>query len=358
MIKQLLNIKVLTLSGALMLLAVCDSAQADYDWSYCNASGNVSIQNINLKGGKHSPGEVLQNIVVPIQYSCVFAESLAGTLKYSATVDPSGMKPAIDALKNSGLAMDILVQENGSSPVTFSWRDIKNNGLQGWFSAKAFGQQMWRGNYSLRGTLTLRIFVDTNYKNTFSNINIPPGTIDILPYAPVQPGISVNKPTKPYTPLTVTAFNLRIIPDNSGRVIISPSVVNLGHFYTEYKDTLVAREVPFTVTAQQNTGTQSPFVAPLAIEFQTGGLTLAGGDSSVTLANTKGEANGFRLSVVDEAGHQVKFNTKEKMGDINLDNDSGGKIIKQYKAKVEPIPGATIKTGNFSAAMTIVVTYI
>ncbi|EBK1959940.1 fimbrial protein [Salmonella enterica] len=357
MIKQLLNIKVLTLSGTLMLLAVCDSAQANYDSSYCNATGNVSIQNINLKGGQHSPGDVLQDIVVPIQYTCVLAYSSVGTLKYSATVDPSGMKPAVDALKSSGLAMDILVQENGSSPVTFSWKDIKN-GFNGWPGAKAFGQQMWTGNYSLSGTLTLRIFVDTTYKNTFSNINIPPGTIDILPYAPVQPGISVNKPTKPYTPLTVTAFNLRIIPDNSGRVIISPSVVNLGHFYTEYKDTLVAREVPFTVTAQQNTGTQSPFVAPLAIEFQTGGLTLADGDSSVTLANTKGEANGFRLSVVDEAGHQVKFNTKEKMGDINLDNDSGGKIIKQYKAKVEPIPGATIKTGKFSAAMTVVVTYI
>ncbi|ECF6948131.1 fimbrial protein [Salmonella enterica subsp. enterica serovar Adelaide] len=357
MIKQLLNIKVLTLSGALMLLAVCDSAQANYDSSYCNATGNISIQNINLKGGQHSPGDVLQDIVVPIQYTCVLAYSSVGSLKYSATVDPSGMKPAVDALKNSGLAMDILVQENGRSPVTFSWKDIKN-GFNGWPGAKAFGQQMWTGNYSLSGTLTLHIFVDTTYKNTFSNINIPPGKINILPYAPAQPGISVSPPSVPYTPLTVSAFNLRIIPDNSGRVIISPSVVNLGHFYTEYKDTLVAREVPFTVTAQQNTGTQSPFVAPLAIEFQTGGLTLADGDSSVTLANTKGEANGFRLSVVDEAGHQVKFNTKEKMGDINLDNDSGGKIIKQYKAKVEPIPGATIKTGKFSAAMTVVVTYI
>ncbi|EBV1275799.1 adhesion protein [Salmonella enterica subsp. enterica serovar Oranienburg] len=357
MIKQLLNIKVLTLSGTLMLLAVCDSAQANYDSSYCNATGNVSIQNINLKGGQHSPGDVLQDIVVPIQYTCVLAYSSVGTLKYSATVDPSGMKPAVDALKSSGLAMDILVQENGSSPVTFSWKDIKN-GFSGWPGAKAFGQQMWTGNYSLSGTLTLHIFVDTTYKNTFSNINIPPGKINILPYAPAQPGISVRPPSVYYTPLTVSAFNLRIIPDNSGRVIISPSVVNLGHFYTEYKDTLVAREVPFTVTAQQNTGTQSPFVAPLAIEFQTGGLTLADGDSSVTLANTKGEANGFRLSVVDEAGHQVKFNTKEKMGDINLDNDSGGKIIKQYKAKVEPIPGATIKTGKFSAAMTVVVTYI
>ncbi|EDL0749270.1 adhesion protein, partial [Salmonella enterica subsp. enterica serovar Java] len=36
---------------------------------------------------------------------------------------------------------------------------------------------------------------------------------------------------------------------------------------------------------------------------------------------------------------------------------AGGKIIKQYKAKVEAIPGAVIKTGAFSAAMTVIVTY-
>ncbi|EBC4428807.1 adhesion protein, partial [Salmonella enterica] len=29
----------------------------------------------------------------------------------------------------------------------------------------------------------------------------------------------------------------------------------------------------------------------------------------------------------------------------------------QYKAKVEAIPGAVIKTGAFSAAMTVIVTY-
>ncbi len=54
----------------------------------------------------------------------------------------------------------------------------------------------------------------------------------------------------------------------------------------------------------------------------------------------------------------VKFNTKADMGNISLDNGSGGKIIKQYRAKVEPIPGTEIKTGDFSAAMTVIVTYI
>ncbi|EAX6233079.1 adhesion protein, partial [Salmonella enterica] len=189
---------------------------------------------------------------------------------------------------------------------------------------------------------------------TFLNINIPSSTINILPYNPA----GITPPSVSFKPLTVSGFNLRFIPDSSGRVIVSPSVINLGHFYTEYKDTMVAREATFTVTAQQNIGTQTPFVTPLAIEFKTNGLTLADADTSVTLKNTKGEANGFRLSVMDETGATVKFNTKTEMGIINLDNASGGKIIKNYKAKVEPIPGAEIKAGSFSVAMTVVVTYI
>ncbi|EBP3802494.1 fimbrial protein, partial [Salmonella enterica subsp. enterica] len=170
---------------------------------------------------------------------------------------------------------------------------------------------------------------------------------------------SDGPPSVSFRPLTVSAFNLRFIPDNSGRVIISPSTtINMGRFYTEYKETMGPREVPFTVTAQQNIGTSTPFIAPLAIEFRTNDLILADADSTVILKNTKGENNGFRLSVMDEAGDPVKFNVKADMGDISLDNGSGGRIIKQYRAKVEAIPGAEIKTGDFSAAMTVVVTYI
>ncbi|EAU0768327.1 adhesion protein [Salmonella enterica] len=358
MTARLFNMKSLILSGAFMLLAVCDPAQANFDWSKCDANGNVNIQNINLKGGQYSPGQELQKITVPISYTCITKVNLMGSLSYSTAVYISDMGQVVSALRNSGLGMDIMMQEEGGAPVTFTWKEIKA-GFSGWTKSKTFGQRMEEEKtYNRSGTLTLRIFVDAAYKDTFLNINVPASTLHILPYNPTQPGVSVYPPTVSYKPLTVSAFNLRFIPDNSGRVIISPSVVNLGHFYTEYKDTMVAREAPFTVTAQQNIGTQSPFVAPLAIEFKTNDVTSADSDTSVTLKNTKGEANGFRLSVVDDSGNQVHFNKQMDMGNINLDNASGGKIIKNYKAKVEPIPGAEIKTGNFSAAMTVVVTYI
>ncbi|EGS7301769.1 fimbrial protein [Salmonella enterica] len=354
---RLFNMKSLILSGALMLLAVCDPAQANFDWSKCDANGNVNIPDINLKGGQYSPGQELQKITVPISYTCETKWSSIGGFVYSAAMYLSDMGQIVNALKGSGLGMDIIAQEGGNTPVTFTWKEIQA-GFSGWSKSKTFGQRMDLSKiYNLSGTLTLRIFVDVVYKNTFLNIVIPASTLHILPYNPTQPGSVVYPPTVSYKPLTISAFNLRFIPDNSGRVIISPSVVNLGHFYTEYKDTMVAREAPFTVTAQQNIGTQSPFVAPLAIEFKTNDVTSADSDTSVTLKNTKGEANGFRLSVVDDSGNQVHFNKQADMGSINLDNASGGKIIKNYKAKVEPIPGAEIKTGNFSAAMTVVVTY-
>lgn len=340
-----------------MLLAVCDPAQANFDWSKCDANGNVNIPDINLEGGQYSPGQELHKITVPISYTCTTTYNSIGSLVYSTAVYISDIGKVVSALKNSGLGMDIIIQEGGRAPVTFPWKDIVA-GFSGWTKSKTFGQVMEQNkSYNRSGMLTLRIFVDVVYKNTFLNINIPASTLNILPYNPSQPGISVYPPTVSYKPLTISAFNLRFIPDNSGRVIISPSVVNLGHFYTEYKNTMVAREAPFTVTAQQNIGTQSPFVAPLAIEFKTNDVTSADSDTSVTLKNTKGEANGFRLSVVDDSGNQVHFNKQADMGSINLDNASGGKIIKNYKAKVEPIPGAEIKTGNFSAAMTVVVTY-
>ncbi|EAV3690131.1 adhesion protein [Salmonella enterica] len=353
MIKRLLNTKVLILSGAFMFLSVSGSAQAAIDWSYCDANGNVAIQNINIKGGRYNPGDELQRVTVPISYTCHTSFKTYGPA-YRTTLNLYSMGNLVTLFKNIGLGMDIIVQEGSLAPVTFTWKEIQS-GFTGWDSSKVFGQWMDQNKiYTLSGTLTFRIYVDQVFTSNFRNTNIPANTLNILPYDPSDYG----PPSVPFKRLTMSAFNLRFIPDNSGKVIISPSVLRMGRFYTEYKETMLAREIPFTVTAQQNIGTDTPFIEPLAIEFQTNGLTLADNDSSVTLKNAKGEANGFRLSVVDESGIPVKFNIKADMGSINLDTGSGGRIIKQYRAKVEAIPGAEIKTGNFSAAMTVVVTYI
>ncbi|EBL9911429.1 adhesion protein [Salmonella enterica] len=350
---RLFNMKSLILSGVFFFFAVCDSAQAAIEWSYCNADGSINIQNINLKSGAFSPEQELQSVSIPISYTCYTSPKVSGP-DYYTILNLYAMGGVVTALKNSGLGMDITVQEGTSPSVKFTWKEIQT-GFSGWSSSKVFGQYMDQAKtYNRSGMLTLRIFVESSFKNTFVNINIPSSTMNILPYNPV----GITAPTVPFTPLAVSAFNIRIIPDNSGRVIISPSVIKMGRFYTEYKETMASREIPFTVTAQQNVGTQTPFVAPLAIEFRTNDLTLADADSTVILKNNKQENNGFRLSVIDvDNNTPVKFNMKTDMGSIHLDNGAGGKIIKQYKAKVEAIPGAVIKTGAFSAAMTVIVTY-
>ncbi|EEL2954739.1 fimbrial protein [Salmonella enterica] len=351
--KWLLNTKVLILSGVFLFFAVCDSARAAVEWSYCDASGSINIQNINIRAETYLPDQELQRVSIPISYTCHTELKVSGP-DYYTTLNLYAMGRVVTALRDSGLGMDLIVQEGSGTPVTFTWKDIQA-GFSGWSSSKSFGQWMDQNKtYNRSGMLTFRIFVYQKFPNVFLNLNIPASTINILPYNPV----GITAPTVQFKPLTISAFNIRIIPDNSGRVIISPSVIRMGRFYTEYKETMVPREVPFTVTAQQNAGTQTPFVAPLAIEFRTNGLTLADADRTVILKNTKGENNGFRLSVMDEAGNPVQFNVKADMGSISLDKGSGGQIIKQYKAKVEAIPGAEIKTGDFSAAMTVIVTYI
>lgn len=346
--------KSLILSGVFFFFAVCDSAQAAIEWSYCNATGSANIQNINIKSGQYGTGDELQTIKdIPFSYTCITAINTYSE-PYNATISLKNVQPMVEALKKSGLGMELFIQEGSRDPVKFSWREIQA-GFAGWSSSKIFGQELEQNKtYNLSGKLTVRIYVEQSFKYGFLNINIPASTFDILPYKPS----TVPQPTKPYTPLSVSAFNIRMIPDNSGRVIISPSVIKMGRFYTEYKETMASREIPFTVTAQQNVGTQTPFVAPLAIEFRTNDLTLADADSTVILKNNKQENNGFRLSVIDvDNNTPVKFNMKTDMGSIHLDNGAGGKIIKQYKAKVEAIPGAVIKTGAFSAAMTVIVTY-
>lgn len=63
--------------------------------------------------------------------------------------------------------MDIIVQEGGGSPVTFTWEEIQA-GFSGWSSSKVFGQQMEPEKvYNRSGTLTLRIFVYQVFTNTF-----------------------------------------------------------------------------------------------------------------------------------------------------------------------------------------------
>ncbi|EEG7890773.1 adhesion protein, partial [Salmonella enterica] len=168
---RLFNMKSLILSGVFLFFAVCDSARANYDWSKCDANGNVNIQNISLKGGQYLQGQELQKITVPISYTCTTTWSSFNSLVYSTAVSLSDMRQVATALKDRGLGMDIVVQEGSLTPVTFTWRDIQA-GFSGWFSSKAFGQRMdAQKTYNRSGTITVHIFVEQVFNNNFLDIN-------------------------------------------------------------------------------------------------------------------------------------------------------------------------------------------
>ncbi|ENU7737943.1 fimbrial protein [Salmonella enterica] len=338
---------------------VSTSAFAQVEDSYCDATGNFSVESVNLKAGSFGPGQELQSISIPVSYTCFLAPKSYGPA-YEPTLDINpAFQSVITALGGAGLGMDLIMQEGSRAPVTFTWREIRFAIESGRSVTKTFGAVLpllpgkpYPQINNLTGHLTLRLFVESSYvANKPVSISVPGvSAFNVLAYNPA--GLSF----KPGKPITLTPFNIRFIPDNSGRIIIAPSVIQMGHFYTEYKDSQ-EKTKPFTVTAQQTMGAGRPFETPLSIEFKTNGLTLTDADKAVALRNTDGQLNGLKLSLVDDGDTPVTFNSETSMGNITMGYESTGKIVKQYTARVSPVSGETVKTGSFSAAMTVVVTY-
>lgn len=333
---------------------VSTSAFAQLEDSHCDATGTFSVKNFNLKAGSFGPGQELQSVSITVSYTCSLAPKSYGP-DYAATlsINPQ-FQSVITALEGAGLGMDLIMQEGSQAPVTFKWQEMRDAITGGKSVTKTFGEKLYPypQTYNLTGHLTLRLFVESAYvANKFVSISVPGvAAFNVLAYNPN--GLNF----KPGNPIDLTPFNIRFIPDNSGRIIIAPSVIQLGHFYTEYKDSQ-EKTKPFTVTAQQAVGAGRPFETPLSIEFKTNGLTLTDADKAVTLRNTDGQLNGLKLSLVDDADTPVTFNSATSMGNITMGYESTGKIVKQYTARVSPISGETVKTGSFTAAMTVVVTY-
>lgn len=115
MIKRLLNLNILILSGSLIFLAVCNSAQAAIDWSYCDANGHVSIQNINLKGGQYATGQELHRVTVPISYTCYTKWKSYGP-SYYTTLNLYNLAEVVTAIKKVVLEWISLFRKGEGRP--------------------------------------------------------------------------------------------------------------------------------------------------------------------------------------------------------------------------------------------------
>ncbi|HEC7609683.1 TPA: hypothetical protein ACIBOM_005014 [Salmonella enterica subsp. enterica serovar Reading] len=344
------------MSGAAALPVQADSANSRCDVN----SGLLPLTNINLKAYSYHKEDLLKHIKdIPIAYSCTvyFDNNDQQATKYQPTlITTTQFVETVKALKNAGLKMTLTIREDkGPGALTLGWDKISQTG-NGTIIRLPFGNKlpMKFQNEPVvtprTGTLSADIYAGQDYQGAPVMINVPQMTaFEIIPVNtsgyPYQPGKGIQ------TPL----FSIRIFPDNLGAVKISPSsIVDFGRIYATSVDTLTKTSPPFTVTAEQKTGTTAPFDMPLNIEFDTGGLPLTADKQAIILDN------GLKLSVTDTGApdKKITFNKTYPMGTIHFLPSTGTGISKTYTAKVEPVSNKPdIKTGRFNAGVTVKVTY-
>lgn len=355
---QMTHLNTILVVLAMMTGTAALPVQAAPEDSKCEVtSGTLPLTDINLKSTGYKAGDTLKEIPpLPITYICTvyYDHNDMESLKHQPTLlTTTAFIATVKALDAAGLGISLTIQEDGRSPVTLGWDQIKQTG--GNAVRLPFGAPLPMDPHSSpkvterRGTLSGKIFATLNYQNAPVMIKVQQMTaLEIIPVNTLS-GVS-------YTPargIMTPQFFIRIFPDNLGQVVISPSVVDFGRIYATSPDTLTRTSQPFTVKAEQKTGTTSPFDMPLDIKFDTGGLPLTDNDQAIKLSN------GLKLSITDTQTPQEKitFNKTYSMGTIHFLPSTGTGISKTYTAQVEPVPGAVIKTGKFSAAVSVVVTY-
>ncbi|VEA59578.1 membrane protein [Salmonella enterica subsp. salamae] len=238
------------------------------------------------------------------------------------------------------------------SPV-LSWDDIKRISQGGNEPKVEFGQPLPSGITTRTATVKMDFLYLTAYKES-SAVYTFPGTSNVMNVVPVNYASRNNG-------FVLSGFNVRILRNGLGTVDIVPSQVNFGHIYTTYEPSQT-RQASFTVIARQvlRPAVGQEFTLPLAITFGKGALTQDTGQTLnlVSLDGpNKGQPNGLRLSIKDNKGKEITFDKQELLGDITITGAITGNVSKIYTAVVTPTPGGSVKTGKFSAAIPVTVTY-
>ncbi|EGY1755073.1 hypothetical protein JHS31_002422 [Salmonella enterica] len=315
-------------------------------------SGNVlNLRNINLTTDEFSPGTVIYTTSQNVGFDC-----------HISIVKPSNTRPKLvlsygyfgdfsRTLDNMGLGFQLTITEDGTSPVVFSWDEIKaiKNGNE---LRKDFGNILPLGKpVSRMATLKLDFLYTKAYTSNSAVTAFPGAGGNVLNIVPLPETPRANG-------INLSPFNVRILRRGLGKVDIMPSLVSLGHFYTTYEPSQ-SKQASFTVTARQvlRPAAGQEFTLPLSVTFGKGALSADASNQALNLVNLDGNANGLRLSIKDNTGRQITFDDKEKMGDININSQLSGSVSKIYTAEVTPVPGGTVRTGKFSAAIPVTVTY-
>ncbi|EIK0627691.1 hypothetical protein LJT19_004238 [Salmonella enterica] len=354
MTERFLTLKAMHAGLGVLLCSFCSSVQAApvvaKETCLVTSGSVINLNNVNITPDNTGTGSVLYSSNVKTDYTC---NTFGGTTQRPALVfNLPYFKAFAKTLDDSGLGMNLTITESGNNPVEFSWDEIRKT--SGNELIKNFGAQLPAGTTTARSaTIKIDILYVTAFSQSSTVINIPAASnvLNIVPvsYAERPNGISLS------------SFNIRVLRNGLGTVDIIPPFVNLGHFYTTLEPSQ-SKQATFRVTARQVLGSAwgQAFTLPLAVTFGKGTLS---GDTPQTLnlvntdGNNTGQPNGLQLSIQDGTGRPITFDTEEPLGDINITAPASGSVSKTYTAVVTPKPGGTVKTGIFSAAIPVTVTY-
>ncbi|EHK8846376.1 hypothetical protein KCG26_003317 [Salmonella enterica subsp. enterica serovar Oslo] len=352
---------------AVMFCTVSLPARASQERPHCNVtSGSIPFKNIILRTGVDlTSGKILYDSGdYTIQYTCVVTGDGFGVYFFPTLYQASDFKNLISALRNLGIGMRMKITEMGSQPVTITWGDFKQSEWR-----KIFGKEMplntsqgatenprYYFNYKRQATISLELFVDKIYpeNSTVSSILTMPNFM----YISSQTDLSDVRGT----PLGASGFAIKILrPGLTAITEITPQVVSLGHFIKASEASLT-RSGNFSVTvAQKNLPAPGQtFDLPLNITFGSGSLSVID-DTHLALKNA-GDAddNGMQLSVkdIDHDNGLIKFNQETHMGQLTVTPlIATGKYTGHYAIEVSRRRNMEVKTGKFSGAIPVTITY-
>lgn len=331
---------------------VTTQAQAA-SYSFCQGTGGTNFQLPNLtfhSGSLPAVGQILYTSPpYTISYQC--STQPQSYYKYIPTLQKLGdFQNAVNTLDRAGLSLNIIIQEQGQPEMTWSGQSMQ------WQNTFAFGAPIPPNsdNISRSATFKLQLVV----KNYISNAQVV--QVPALSAFSIIPGL--NFTTAPAVQITSSAFAIRYMPANFGYVSVSPPMISLGHFYTDYL--INEKRASFSLTVGQRAGVGGPnssFSIPLNATFTVNGKTLTDAGQSVLMTTSGGQPNGLKLSLIDnDSGNRLKLDQPLPLGNLTGVSAPGSlatPIRKTYTALLEVIPGQTLRTGPFSADAVVTVTY-
>lgn len=315
----------------------CGVGQYNPDADWINFSYNIN--NINMKAKDAPVGTVLyESTPVTIPFICRIKNAYYP--QQPALVRLAAFGPVYDALLKAGLNLQLLVNGRVWTPDTSGSGEMISLG----------------GDYtSSTGPRTLSLgFRILRSGGASAPLTTVPGGVFFRIW-PLNANIGSSNFAGPG--IQFNSFTLQFIPECIGTVSILPSRINFGHVMTDYLSQTLPKERTFTVRAEANPSCPNAGLFSLSLnsEFSVSGVTVKGTDV-LSLMNDKEEANGLQLTLKDElSGRNVAFGTVSGFGAVSPATPNG--VSRNYTARLEQIPGETLKTGPFSADVVVTMTY-